>query len=128
MVRASTKLEYAWGFATAMAEAIGDKSPNAQQLPGELWSYAELTRAAVQAAEDRPKEWSNGVWCARGSGCLGRTKSYGLGWAAPFRSGRGRSDDQGCFTSSAKIASRWSSAIRRSSSSVRSCTGCGTNT
>ena len=62
MVRAATKLEFAWGLTTAMAEAIGDKSPNAQQLLGELWSYAELARAAVQAAEDHPIEWSNGVW------------------------------------------------------------------
>lgn len=63
MVRASTKLEFAWGLATAMAEAIGDKSPAAQQMLGELWSYAELARTAVENAEDHPKEWSNGVWC-----------------------------------------------------------------
>jgi 4-hydroxyphenylacetate 3-monooxygenase oxygenase component len=63
MVRASTKLEFAWGLATAMAEAIGDKSPAAQQMLGELWSYAELARSAVRAAEDHPREWSNGVWC-----------------------------------------------------------------
>ena len=62
MVRAATKLEFAWGLATAMTEAIGDKSPNAQQLLGELWSYAELARAAVQTAEDHPMEWSNGCW------------------------------------------------------------------
>ena len=62
MVRASTKLEFAWGLATAMAEAIGDKSPTSQQLLGELWSYAELARSAVQAAEDHPNEWGNGVW------------------------------------------------------------------
>ena len=63
MVRASTKLEFAWALATAMTEAIGDKSPTAQQLLGELWSYAELARAAVENAEDHPVEWSNGVWC-----------------------------------------------------------------
>jgi 4-hydroxyphenylacetate 3-monooxygenase len=63
MVRASTKLEFAWAVATALAEAIGDKSPNAQAMLGELWSYAELARAAVQNAEEHPKEWSNGVWC-----------------------------------------------------------------
>ena len=62
MVRASTKLEFAWGLATAIADAIGDKSPNAQQLLGELWSYAELARSAVQNAEDHPTEWSNGCW------------------------------------------------------------------
>ncbi len=63
MVRASTKLEFAWALGTAMTEAIGDKSPVAQQMLGELWSYAELARAAVENAEDHPVEWSNGVWC-----------------------------------------------------------------
>ena len=63
MVRAATKLEFAWALATAMAEVIGDKSPNAQQLLGEIWSYAELARAAVENAEEHPAEWSNGVWC-----------------------------------------------------------------
>lgn len=52
MVRASTKLEFAWGLATAMAEAIGDTSPSARQMLGELWSYGELARSAVQAALD----------------------------------------------------------------------------
>jgi 4-hydroxyphenylacetate 3-monooxygenase oxygenase component len=61
MVRASTKLEFAWALATALAEAIGDKSPPAQQMLGELWSYAELARSAVQAAEDHPNDWGNGV-------------------------------------------------------------------
>ena len=62
MVRAATKLEFAWGLATAMTEAIGDKSPVAQQLLGELWSYAELARCAVQTAEDHATEWGDGVW------------------------------------------------------------------
>ena len=57
MVRASTKLEFSWALATAMTEAIGDKSPVAQQMLGELWSYAELARAAVENAEDHATEW-----------------------------------------------------------------------
>ncbi len=62
MVRAATKLEFAWGLATALAEAINDKSPAAQQMLGELWCYAELARCAVQTAEDHCNEWGNGVW------------------------------------------------------------------
>ena len=54
MIRAATKLEFAWGLATALAEAINDKSPTSQQILGELWCYAELARSAVQAAEDHP--------------------------------------------------------------------------
>ena len=60
-VRAATKLEFASGLATALAEAINDKSPAAQQILGELWCYAELARAAVQNAEDHCNEWGNGV-------------------------------------------------------------------
>jgi 4-hydroxyphenylacetate 3-monooxygenase oxygenase component len=62
MIRAATKLEFAWGLATALAESINDKSPAAQQMLGELWCYAELARSAIQAAEDHCNEWGNGVW------------------------------------------------------------------
>jgi 4-hydroxyphenylacetate 3-monooxygenase oxygenase component len=61
MVRAQTKLEFAWGLATAITEAIGDRSQRTQELLGELWSYATLAASAVRAAEDHPKEWSNGA-------------------------------------------------------------------
>ncbi len=61
MIRAQTKLEFAWGLATAMAEAIGDRSPQSQQMLGELWSYAELAASAVRAAEDHPTDYGNGV-------------------------------------------------------------------
>ena len=62
MVRASTKLEFAWGLATAMAEAIGDTIPSARQMLGELWSYGELARSAVQAALDHPGERDIRPW------------------------------------------------------------------
>ncbi len=51
MVRAHTKLEFAWGLANRMAEAIGASDPTTLQMLGEIWSYAELTRAAVYAGE-----------------------------------------------------------------------------
>src|SRR5215471_20721726 len=63
MIRAQTKLEFAWGLATRMVESINGAQPPAQQLLGELWSYAELTRAAIAAAEDAAYDHGNGVWC-----------------------------------------------------------------
>ncbi len=61
MIRAWTKLEFAWGLATAMTEAIGDTSPRTMEMLGEIWSYATLTGATVRAAEDHPEDWGGGV-------------------------------------------------------------------
>ena len=61
-IRAQTKLEFAGGIATRMVEAINGLTPAAKEMLGEMWSYAELTRAAIQAAEDGAREWGNGVW------------------------------------------------------------------
>ncbi|MEE9278991.1 MAG: 4-hydroxyphenylacetate 3-hydroxylase N-terminal domain-containing protein [Myxococcota bacterium] len=62
MIRAQTKLEFAWGLAARMTEVIGDHRPSTYEMLGEMWSYAELTRAAVHAAEDQARDWGNGVW------------------------------------------------------------------
>jgi 4-hydroxyphenylacetate 3-monooxygenase oxygenase component len=61
-IRAQTKLEFAWGVATRMVEATNGLTPAAKEMLGEIWSYAELTRAAVQAAEDGAHDWGNGIW------------------------------------------------------------------
>jgi 4-hydroxyphenylacetate 3-monooxygenase oxygenase component len=61
-IRAQTKLEFAWGIATRMAEMIGASGPPSAQMLGEIWTYAELTRAAVRAAEQDAYEYGNGVW------------------------------------------------------------------
>ena len=61
-IRAQTKLEFAWGVATRMVEATNGLTPATREMLGEAWSYAELTRAAIQAAEDSAHEWGNGVW------------------------------------------------------------------
>lgn len=61
MVRAQTKLEFAWGLACALAEAIGDRSPNTLSMLGEIWSYAELTRAAIETAEAEARDFGNGI-------------------------------------------------------------------
>jgi 4-hydroxyphenylacetate 3-monooxygenase len=66
MIRAQTKLEFAYGLATRMAEAINDSSPAAKQMLGEIWTYAEFARAAVHSAETDAFEYGNGVWFPNG--------------------------------------------------------------
>ena len=66
MIRAQTKLEFAYGLAMRMAEIINDVSPATKQMLGEISVYAELTRAAIVAAEDQAFEWGNGVWFPHG--------------------------------------------------------------
>jgi 4-hydroxyphenylacetate 3-monooxygenase len=62
MVRAWTKLEFSWGLATRMADTIGANDPATLQMLGEIWSFAELAKAAVTAAEEGAREYGNGAW------------------------------------------------------------------
>jgi 4-hydroxyphenylacetate 3-monooxygenase len=66
MIRAQTKLEFAYGLATRMAEAINDISPATRQMLGELSTYAEFARAAIHSAEVEAFEYGNGVWFPNG--------------------------------------------------------------
>jgi 4-hydroxyphenylacetate 3-monooxygenase oxygenase component len=61
-IRAQTKLEFAWGLASRMVEVIGAGAPATAQMLGEIWAYAELTRAAIRAAEQDAYEYGNGTW------------------------------------------------------------------
>jgi aromatic ring hydroxylase len=60
-VRALTKLEFAYGLACAMAEAINDKSERTLELLGEILGYVEMTRSALTAAETTGSEWESGA-------------------------------------------------------------------
>ncbi len=62
MIRAQTKLEFAWGLASRMVEVINAGAPTTFEMLGELWSYAEFARATVRAAEAGASEQGNGVW------------------------------------------------------------------
>ena len=62
MIRAQTKLEFAWGLASRMVEVINAGAPATFEMLGELWSYAEFARASVRAAEAGAREQGNGVW------------------------------------------------------------------
>ena len=66
MIRAQTKLEFAYGLGTRMAQAINDTSPATKQLLGEIWTYAEFARAAIHSAETEAFEYGNGVWFPNG--------------------------------------------------------------
>ena len=65
-IRAMVKLEFAYELCCRMADATGqDRRPEVMQMLGEIWSYAELTRAAIRAAEADAHEFGDGVWfCA----------------------------------------------------------------
>jgi 4-hydroxyphenylacetate 3-monooxygenase oxygenase component len=66
MIRAQTKLEFAYGLANRMAEAINDSSPATRQMLGEIWTYAEFARAAIHSAEVEAFDYGNGVWFPNG--------------------------------------------------------------
>src|SRR5476649_1604994 len=61
MIRASVKLDFAWGLALRTAAAINAADPETNRLIGEIWSYAEFTRAAIVAAEAEAREWPGGL-------------------------------------------------------------------
>lgn len=62
MIRAQTKLEFAWGLAKRMLECINAKQPAAAEMLGEIWTYSEFARASIYAAEMQAKEYPGGVW------------------------------------------------------------------
>src|SRR5262245_27797573 len=61
-IRAATKLEFAYGLATRMAEALNDKSPATQEMLGELLSYLDLTRSAALLAAEHGRHVGEGIW------------------------------------------------------------------
>ena len=79
MIRAQTKLEFAWGLAARMCEAINAVQPANAQVLGEIWTYAEIARACVAAAEEGAREFGNGVWFPDG-GPLTALRASLPGW------------------------------------------------
>lgn len=65
-IRAAVKLEFAYDLACKMVDVqnMGSRS-EATQLLGEVLSYADMTRAAISAAESGARDYSWGGWfCA----------------------------------------------------------------
>jgi 4-hydroxyphenylacetate 3-monooxygenase len=61
-VRALTKLEFSYGLAVRMAEAINDQTSATLEMLGELLSYVEVTRSAVLLSAEQGREVGDGVW------------------------------------------------------------------
>ena len=61
-IRAHVKLEFAYELATRMARAINATDDTTNEMLGELWTYVELTRAALTAAETGAADCGNGTW------------------------------------------------------------------
>lgn len=62
-IRAMTKLEFIYELATRMANVTGQAGrTEVSSMLGELWSYAELTRSALKAAEDGASDFGDGTW------------------------------------------------------------------
>ena len=62
MIRAQTKLEFAWGLTNRMLKCINGKQPAAAEMLGEIWTYSEFAKAAIYASEMQAKEHPGGVW------------------------------------------------------------------
>jgi 4-hydroxyphenylacetate 3-monooxygenase oxygenase component len=65
MIRAQTKLEFAWGLATKMTEAINMTQPPVLQMLGEIWAYAEFARACIHSAEEQSSDLGHGLWAPK---------------------------------------------------------------
>jgi 4-hydroxyphenylacetate 3-monooxygenase len=62
--RALVKLEFAYGLACRMAQAVNDESERTMELLGELLGYVEMTRSALTCAVDHCVTWDGGwVYC-----------------------------------------------------------------
>ncbi len=61
-IRALTKLEFAYGLASRLAEAVNDTTPHTLEMLGEMQSYVEVTRSAVLLAVEHAAPNESGVW------------------------------------------------------------------
>ncbi len=62
MIRAQTKLEFAWGLANRMLLSINGKQPANAEMLGEIWTFCEFARAAIYASEMQAQESPAGTW------------------------------------------------------------------
>src|SRR6185312_12021150 len=74
-IRALTKLEFAYGLATRMAELIGDYSPATTEMLGELACYVRLTANAVELSLEQAAEHG-----ADGATADERAQVFRLAW------------------------------------------------
>ncbi|AMD54323.1 4-hydroxyphenylacetate 3-hydroxylase [Mycolicibacterium fortuitum subsp. fortuitum DSM 46621 = ATCC 6841 = JCM 6387] len=56
-IRAEAKLRFAYELVSRFCKSINASDPRTKELLGELWTYAEMTRALLVAAEAGAREW-----------------------------------------------------------------------
>ncbi|MEZ5282580.1 MAG: 4-hydroxyphenylacetate 3-hydroxylase N-terminal domain-containing protein [Acidimicrobiales bacterium] len=79
-IRALTKLEFAYGLATRMAEIIGDHSPATNDMLGEIACYVQTTRNAVELSIEQGWERErDGMWFPNGR-CLDPMRALLATW------------------------------------------------
>jgi 4-hydroxyphenylacetate 3-monooxygenase oxygenase component len=66
-VRALTKLEFAYGLASRMAELIGDRSPATIEMLGEMACYVRMTANALELSLEKARARADGVWFPDGA-------------------------------------------------------------
>jgi 4-hydroxyphenylacetate 3-monooxygenase oxygenase component len=66
-IRALTKLEFAYGLASRMAELIGDHSPATVEMLGEMACYVRLTANALELSLEQAWQRDDGVWFPNGA-------------------------------------------------------------
>ena len=66
-IRALTKLEFAYGLATRMAEMIGDHSPATTEMLGEMACSVRMTANALELSLEQARERADGVWFPNGA-------------------------------------------------------------
>jgi 4-hydroxyphenylacetate 3-monooxygenase oxygenase component len=66
-IRALTKLEFAYGLATRMAELIGDHSPATTEMLGEMACYVRMTANAVELSLEQASARADGIWFPNGA-------------------------------------------------------------
>ena len=66
-IRALTKLQFAYGLASRMAELIGDYSPATTEMLGEIACYVGMTSNALELSQEKAREREDGVWFPNGA-------------------------------------------------------------
>ncbi len=61
-IRARVKLEFAYELCVRMVETVNGMRPDVEQMLGEIWTYAALTRSVTRAAEADAREFGSGTW------------------------------------------------------------------
>ena len=61
-IRAMVKFQFAYEMLNRMVTVLNGANPTTNQLLGEVWTYHQLVKSAVRAAEADSRDWGEGAW------------------------------------------------------------------